>query len=220
VEKADMVTTPKTKFLLWLTALALIMACVPAVAAPPIPTMNPGVIHTFIAQTANAALTQTAAMLPSATPTPFVTPTRNTATPTPTVTPTRVFLFLTPTVFSLATVTLASSSDNLACQVVRVMPPNGSNFDPRQDFDVVWTVKNIGQRKWDRGEVDYVYSSGDKFHIVSGYDLAKNVPVGGTIDLVAEMQAPKGIGSYHTTWILRKGSKTFCPMTLTIAVTE
>ena len=68
--------------------------------------------------------------------------------------------------------------------------------------------------------MDYVYSSGDKFHVISGYDLAKHVPVGGTIDLIANMRAPKGMGTYHTTWTLRRGSRTFCPLTLTIVVRE
>ncbi len=213
-----MATRQKTKFLIWVTALALVMACVPSLTTQSIPTLDPGLVNTFIAQTANAALTQTAAALPSATATPLVTPTRNTETPSPTATATVVFLFFTPTSPVLATLTSGSSSENYACQVMRVTPPNGSTFDPRQDFDVVWTVKNIGQHKWERSEVDYAYFSGDKIHIISSYDLEENVGVGKTIDLTVQMQAPKSPGSHLTTWTLRRGNKTFCPLNLTIVV--
>jgi hypothetical protein len=84
VEEADMAATQKTKLLIWVTTLALVMACVPAFTIPATPAINPDVINTFIAQTARAASTQTAAGLPSATTTPVITPTRSTETPTPT----------------------------------------------------------------------------------------------------------------------------------------
>jgi len=97
-------------------------------------------------------------------------------------------------------------------------PANGNTFNPRDDFNEVWTVKNIGQKKWDRTSVDFIYSSGDKIHKISGYDLTSNVAVGESIDLGVDMQAPKNSGTYTTTWTLRVGNKTFCPLTLTIVV--
>lgn len=215
-----MATTQKTKVMLWSTALALVMACVPSLTTQPVPTVDPGAINTFIAQTANAALTQTAAVLPSATLTPFLTPTRSTDTPTPTVTSTVIFIFPTPTPIILPTGTSVSSSDNYACQLVRVSPPNGTTFSPRDDFDIFWTVKNIGKRRWDRTDIDYLYSGGAKIHKISGYDLPKNVPVGGTIDLGVDVQAPKDPGTYSTTWIMSTGNRNFCPLDFTIVVQE
>jgi len=111
-----------------------------------------------------------------------------------------------------------SSSDNYACQITRVSPPNGSSFDPRDDFDAFWTVKNIGKKNWDRSSVDYIYSSGAKIHKVSGYDLDKSVKVGNSLDLGVDMQAPKASGTYSTTWTMRVGNVTFCPLKLTIIV--
>ncbi len=61
--------TRKTILLICVMALALIMACIPSLTTQPISTIDPGVINTLIVQTADAALTQTAAALPSATPT-------------------------------------------------------------------------------------------------------------------------------------------------------
>jgi hypothetical protein len=99
-----------------------------------------------------------------------------------------------------------------------VSPPNGSSFEPRDDFDVFWTVRNIGQRNWDRTAVDYLYSTGDKIHKVSGYDLSENVRVGNSLELGVDMQAPKDPGTYTTIWTLRVGERVFCPMRFTIVV--
>jgi len=219
-----MATTRKTKLLIWVTTLALIMACVPSIATPAVPTVDPGAVNTFIAQTVNAAVTQTAAAMPSSTLTPTVTPTHNTETPSPTATATVIFILSSPTPRVIPTFTNVSlggsgtSSDNYACQVTRVSPPNGSSFGPRDDFDVFWTVRNIGQRNWDRTDVDYIYSDGAKIHKVSGYDLDENVKVGNSLELGVDMQAPKDSGTYSTTWTMRVGNNTFCPLRFTIVV--
>ena len=220
-----MTTTQKTKLLIWITALALVMACaLPSLGTPAVPTFDPNIVNTFIAQTANAAATQTAAVLPSSTPTPTLTPTRNTETPSPTATATVIFVLSSPTPLVIPTFTNVSlggsgtSSDNYACKVTRVTPPNGTSFNPREDFDVFWTVQNIGRRNWDRTSVDYIYSSGAKIYKISGYDLPENVKVGNSTNLGVDMRAPKSSGTYQTTWIMRVGNKTFCPLTFTMIV--
>jgi len=214
-----MTATRKTKLLVWFTALALIMACAPSLVTPSVPTMDPGAVGTFIAQTVAAAATQTAASIPTFTPSPTVTPTVVTETPLPTATSTIIFILSTPTPLVLPSSTSAStSSENYSCQITRVSPANGTTFDPRDSFDAFWTVRNNGQKNWDRNSVDYVYSSGDKIHTISGYDLSENVRTGNSIDLGVDMQAPKNSGNYSTTWTMRAGSKTFCTLTLSIRV--
>lgn len=216
-----MTATRKSKLLIWLTALALIMACGPSLATPSVPTVNPGAVGTFIAQTVNAASTQTAASIPTFTPSPTVTPTLNTETPSPTPTATVIFILSSPTPLVIPTLTSSgggTSSENFSCQVTRVSPANGTRFNPRDDFDAIWTVRNNGQRNWDRNSIDYVYSSGAKIHKVSGYDLPENVRVGNSVDLGVDMQAPKDAGTYSTTWVIRRGNNNFCTLTLTIVV--
>ena len=217
-----MTATLKTKLLVWVVALALIMACVvPALGTPSVPTVDPGAVNTFIAQTVVAASTRTAAAIPTLTPTATLTPTQNTETPEPSATSTVIFILSSPTPLVIPTFTQSgggSSSDNFACRITRVSPANGTRFNPRDDFDAFWTVTNIGQKNWDRNSIDYVFSSGDKLHKVSGYDLSKNVKVGDSLDLGVDMQAPKNSGTYTTTWTMRNGGKTFCTMTLTINV--
>src|SRR6185436_4812655 len=133
-----MTATRKTKLLIWVVALVLIMACVvPTVAQPSVPTVDPGAVNTFIAQTVIAAGTRTAAALPSLTPTPTLTPTQNTETPSPTFTATIIFRLSTPTPLVIPTFTGVSSSGggdsssaNYACKVTKVSPANGSVFKP------------------------------------------------------------------------------------------
>ena len=220
-----MARTHKTKLVIWIAVLAVVTACVPMIATPAVPTVDANAVNTFIAQTVNAASTQTAAAMPSFTPTPSITPTQNTPTPSPTITPTVIFVLPTLTPIVIPTFTLVpslggggTSSDNYACRVSRVSPANGSVFDPRDDFDVVWTVTNIGQRNWDRSDLDYIYSGGAKIHEVSGYDLPENVRVGNTVQLGVDVQAPKDPGTYSTVWTLRRGNNEFCPLRFTIVV--
>ena len=217
--------TYKSKLIIWLVVIGMVLACVPSLATP-LPPVDPGVINTFIAQTVNAASSQTAAAMPTSTHTATYTPTpRNTDTPTPTSTSTVIFILSTPTPLVIPTFTVVSSgggggssSDNYACQVVSVTPANGTTFGSRADFDAVWRVKNIGQKVWDRSSVDYRYSSGDKIHKVEIYDLSANVPKNGTTDVIVDMVAPKNAGNYSTTWTLNVGNKAFCNMTLRIVV--
>jgi hypothetical protein len=218
-----MAATRKTKLFVWVTALALIMACAPALATPSVPTVDPGAVGTFIAQTVNAASTQTAASIPTLTPTPTATPTQNTETPSPTPTATVIFILPSSTPIVIPTLTSSgsgggTSNENFSCQVTRVSPANGTRFGPRDDFDAIWTVRNNGQRNWDRNSIDILYSSGDRIHKVSGYDLDENVRVGNSTDVGVDMQAPKDPGTYNTTWVMRRGNNTFCTMTLTIVV--
>ena len=222
-----MARTGKSKLLICMAALTLVMACVPTIATPAVPTVDAQAVNTFIAGTVNAAASQTAAAMPSSTWTPSITPTRNTETPSPT--PTATVIFLLPSFTPVVTTTFTparlpsiggggTSADNFACQVSRVSPPNGSVFGPREDFDLYWTVRNIGRKNWDRSDVDYIYSSGDKLHKISGYDLDEKVLVGNTINLGVDMQAPKDPGTYTTTWTMRVGNNEFCPLRYTITV--
>ncbi|HEX6270487.1 MAG TPA: NBR1-Ig-like domain-containing protein [Anaerolineales bacterium] len=221
----------KPKFLIWFTALALILACVPSFTAPSVSTPVPGAVNTFIAQTANAAFTATAGALPTSTPTATVTSTpRNTDTPTPTETATVIFLL--PTLTPIPTFTRVSipggggggsggggtSSDSFACRIESQTPANGTSFEPRADFDAVWRVRNIGRRTWERTSVDYVHLSGDDLHRVEGYDLDTNVAPGATTNITVDMRSPRNPGTYTTRWTLRVGSDNFCTMELRIVV--
>jgi len=211
--------TSRTKYVMWFAVLILIMACVPTIAAPAsAPTTDPNAIDTFIAQTANVAASQTAAMLPTSTATATFTSTpRNTDTPEPTATPTVLFLFYTSTPVVLPGTSVVSSK-RYACDVQSVTPANGATFGNRVSFDAAWKVKNIGTSDWDNKSVDYVYLSGDKFHKVAAYDLGTTMVSGEIRTLAVAMQAPKNPGTYTTNWTLRINGVNFCTLSLTIVV--
>jgi hypothetical protein len=221
-------STRKAKLLYLFTTIAFILACAPALALTPYPTTDPNEINTIIVSTANAASSQTAAAMPTATFTPSITPTRPTDTPSPTATSTVIFVLFTPTQIVVPTFTLissggsgsssGSSSDPYACQILSVNPSNGTTMKQDTDFDATWKVKNTGTKTWDQNSVDFVYDSGTDMGKRDGYDLNSSVKSGQEISLVADMIAPTKNGNYTTTWTLRVGSNEFCKMSLTINV--
>jgi hypothetical protein len=216
-------TIRKTKFVFWFMALATLVACGPRGAAPIIPTMDPNAIGTLIVQTANVALTRTAAAVPTSTPTITLTPTpRFTNTPEPTATATIIFIFSSPTsrVPAIqATSTLAETSNQaFSCQVMSVTPANGTSFASRKDFDATWRVRNNGQRNWNKDNVDLLYLDGTRMHKVELYDLQETIRRGEIVDLTVDMVAPKNSNTYMTRWTLRAGNETFCTLSLTIVV--
>jgi hypothetical protein len=209
--------------LIFVIALALMLACVVPGAAAPVPTLQPGAVNTFIVQTANAAATRTAQALPSNTPTSTFTPTpRNTETPSPTST--RPFVFVLPgSTSSLSAPTLAgisngTSNSKYGCSIFSTEPENNTVFAPRTDFIATWGVKNIGKETWYRATMDYVYVSGDKLHEVSSYNIPKGVEPGKNIFLPVEMETFKNPGTYTTKWALVVDNIYFCNLTLTIIV--
>jgi len=214
----------KSKLLMWFFALTIVMACVPTLgpAQPAVaPTLDPITINQIIAQTANAASTQTARAVPTSTPTETSTPTATgTKTPTPTITETFIFIYNTPTPFviQLATPTFKSTSNkDYACEIID-SPKNNEVYDPRVEFKVKWRVRNVGRKAWERAEIDFAYVGGDKFHRVDGYDLSRTTFIGEVADLFVDMRAPKDPGTYTTRWSLFHGTEEFCKLRLTIIV--
>lgn len=205
----------------WLVLVVVIIyACAPlfAPAANIAPTLSPAELEVVIAQTAAFAATQTA-LNSSPTPTTTLTPLpTKTPTVTPTDTPTFVFLLSSPTSINPTLAPNRDGSGNYACEIISQNPANKTTFHPRDKFDAVWRVKNVGKAVWDSNNDDYRYSEGDKFHDIAVYDLPKTVAPDDEIDIVVDMTAPKNPGNYTTTWRISAGKTEFCRMTLTIVV--
>ena len=111
-----------------------------------------------------------------------------------------------------------ATSVPLACQQVKQSPDDGKTFKPDDNFDAVWTVKNVGSAVWADTDVDYRYKSGDKFHKTEIYDLPETTKPGESVELLVEMNAPDKEGEYKTTWALQRGSNVICTLTLEINV--
>jgi len=130
---------------IWLVVSLYLLACaLPLMTTPTVPTQMP--VGTVIAQTADAAQTQTAIYLPTITLTPTPTPT-STPTKTPTSSPTLVPLIIlpflwtaTPTVtFSLTQAGTASSEEN---------GTDGGQEDDEDDEDEKSDYSSVVDKEW------------------------------------------------------------------------
>lgn len=226
-------------YFLVLTAIsAVLISCDFSTLVMPqqVPTAAPGAVDTIVVQTAAAASTQTAALIPP-TMTPSFTPLPTwTASITPSPTVTFVFKLSTPTKIP-PTRTLAptkkssggggggsggggggGSGKNYDCNLTAQTPVNGSHFNPGDHFTVNWTVENAGSTKWVNTTVDLVFVGGTNLSSAGRYDLTTSVDSGGSTVLSINMVAPGGSGSYLSNWELQAGSNEFCGLGLNIVV--
>lgn len=238
------------KFFTLAVLLLVMLACVlpgaPAVA--PLPTFDPNILGTTIAQTAAVAQTQTALKIPTATLTP-----RPTHTPsiTPTFTPT--FIFSLPTLTPIPTYTIpptvgtiqtpggkASGGDEdeedepkkkdedprklsgkeWSCVWYGLSPPRHTVFKPQTHFTVQWTLFNSGSKLWPYQGVDFVYTGGFRHENTRIQDFFRSVPSGGEIKVTASFIAPKRAGDYSTFFALTVGKRKFCPVAYYFTVEE
>jgi hypothetical protein len=116
----------------------------------------------------------------------------------PTFTPTATFtLTFTPTVPMTATPTRTHDQAMWLSQ----KPVDGVTFNPGQEFDMVWTIKNIGTNTWDKS-YGYRFKSGTNPSDRDDYHLKTTVGVDTPVDLIVDMNAPREPGSYRTVWEL------------------
>jgi hypothetical protein len=222
---------------LWLIVIVVILGCgAPALVTPPPSVSGPGSVETIIVQTAEAAQTQTALVLPpSATPSLVPSPTR---TPTLTPTPTATILFLFPTNTNVPTATSALASgggsdtgggtgggstggggfikptatpQEWTCRVLSKSPANNTVFTAGTSFKATWTVQNTGTKTWPKQGVDVVYQSGARLNAGKPYyDIPAGVGPGGTVTISVTMELPKRPKEYSTRWSLMVGKTHFC----------
>ncbi|PKO06637.1 MAG: hypothetical protein CVU41_05930 [Chloroflexi bacterium HGW-Chloroflexi-3] len=88
-----------------------------------------------------------------------------------------------------------------------------------EDFDAVWTVKNISGKTWETGTLDYKYIRGTELHkYESLYDFNETVKSGDSVKIRVDMLAPHQTGTYTTNWALVQGSNIICNLPITIIV--
>jgi hypothetical protein len=211
----------RRKILQGLLALTLVLiSCdVSSLVAPgpAIPTPPPGLVNTIVADTAQAAASQTATLLP-----PTLTPTWTpppTKTPSETPSPSPTFLFLLTTLTGVPnTQEPGSSPKDFSCTLTGQTPEDEATMAKNQPFSVTWTVQNTGVGVWDSRSVDFNYSSGTRLTSLKSVDLPKSVFPGESIDLKLSMEAPGSADTYRTVWTLESGKATFCRLDLTIIV--
>jgi len=198
--------------------LLLVMLAVPIAilgcgsAAPGTPTIDPGLIYTAAAQTADARLTQIFLSTPSATPVP-PTPTANfvqtmaaqtaaalasqAATQTPTSQTTQVLTQVPP----------GTSGDKVTF-VADVTIPDGTVLSPGAAFTKTWKLQNTGTTTWTTSySLEFV--SGQDMGTVKSVPISTSVAPGAQIDVSVDMLAPDTNGNYQSWWKMKNASGQF-----------
>ncbi|MGD8457411.1 MAG: NBR1-Ig-like domain-containing protein [Anaerolineales bacterium] len=75
----------------------------------------------------------------------------------------------------------------------------GEVFEPGEDFEVIWTLKNTGTCPWDNGYT-LTHFSGETLSASSPHSLGTPVPPGGTVTVTLSMTAPSTEASYVSMW--------------------
>ena len=182
---------------LWviLTAMSLFLtACKPSQKSSQANQVDPQAVYTAAAETANAKMTELAAITPSPVPSSTSTGT-STATLVPTVT----------SALPTATLTQPPLVGNLADRaefVTDVTVPDFTVFAPSQPFIKTWRIKNIGTSTW-TPVYSLIFYSGSQMSGPSSVSLTKEVKPGETVDLSVNLVSSANQGQYTGYWILR-----------------
>ena len=108
-----------------------------------------------------------------------------------------------------ATNTPQPTSTPLPCDratfVTDVTVPDGTEFNPGDDFTKTWRIKNNGSCTWNTSYA-IVFSSGEKMQAPDSIPLSRYVGPGETIDISVPMEAPDPPGEHRGDWKLRNAS--------------
>jgi hypothetical protein len=116
---------------------------------------------------------------------------------------------------------VASGTSDYGCTLISQTPKDYTKMGSRQYFDASWVVQNTGSRIWYESAIVFKYIGGTKMQTHgSVFGLPGDIGRGKKANLTVDMTAPKAKGGYSTLWGLFSGSKAFCRVTLTIAVTH
>jgi hypothetical protein len=194
------------------------------------PTEDLDRLRTEVAQTVMARITYEAAQTLAAEPTATfetLTPTSEELQGTRTLTPTLPIITYTPTpitptatptetvkvVYPTWTPTYYPDRVELASQI----PADGTYFAPGEDFDLVFQIKNTGDRTWSTSFY-LKFLSGVPGQNQSGQNvtlvyLPRSVAPGDTVGVIIDMVAPLTPGSYTSNWafVNDDGTTVFSP---------
>jgi hypothetical protein len=189
-----------TKLVLMIAAVSLLLAaCRPAATVVPTETqVDPNLVYTAAAETAQVRLTENAAVtptLPPATLTPEPSPTMA-ATSTPEQVATTVEATPPPTSAAQPT-----GGDN-AVYVQDVTIPDGTVLGAGESFVKTWKIMNSGTTTWTTA-YSLVHISDNLMGAENSVPLTVEVPPNQNVDISVNMVAPSANGSYRGFWRMR-----------------
>ena len=157
------------------------------------------VASTSAAQTVEALLSATPAIIINNTPTFTVAPPVTTATLTPIPLP----------VLTNTPIVTATSNCNVAEFVADVTIPDGTVVTPNQAFVKKWRIKNIGSCTWTGFSM--VFDSGDSMGGPASKPISTVAP-GQEIDLEVNLTAPATLGQYKGYWRIVTNGNVLVPV--------
>ena len=161
------------------------------------PTLQPEMVLTAAAETANALLTAQAQPTATQTLEPSNTPASPaaTASPTPPLTP---IIGFTPT----TSPTPAPPGADRAEYNWDVTVPDGTDFKSGDSFTKTWRLRNAGTSTW---STDYslAFIGGAQMSGPAAVPLPNSVPPGQTVDISVDLVAPQENGTYRGFWEMR-----------------
>lgn len=202
------------------TLLVILTSCTTPTMVVPLPTTDLGAVRTEAAQTVVVKITLEAALNPSATPEVSQEKVEEqsaevmqaAATATPTETPTAA-----PTATQVPTSTRQAPPNNAiyptrtprtipdAAALMDSSPYDGTVYNPGNQFDAVWKVKNVGTSTWTSNY--YIrYARGANMSEAPRYYLSGDVKPGETVELVADLVAPDEKGIHVGYWEFVNGN--------------
>jgi hypothetical protein len=185
--------------LIWipLGLLALFLgACRSTQQPSPTATLDAQAVYTAAAQTADAKLTEIAAVTPTAPP---ATNTPVPETPTPEAVTPSATAVLTPTA------TLPAAAADKAQFVTDVTIPDGTEVEPNDTFLKTWQLKNVGNTTWTTN-YSLVFVSGAQMGGPATTKLPYDVAPNQSIDLSVNLTAPADPGTHLGYWILQNAN--------------
>ena len=198
-------------FMLGAASLILSACRSAAPAEPTITQIDPNMIYTAAAETAQARLTENAAITPTL-PTPTFTP-----EPSATLSPTLQTTELTPEATLAPTAAAMPSAADNAVYVSDVTIPDGTVLAPGASFVKTWKILNSGSTTW-KTSYALVHVSDRLLDADSPVALTVEVPAGQTVDISVEMVAPSANGTYRSYWRMRNAQGQFFGDTIYVEI--
>ena len=110
------------------------------------------------------------------------------------------------------------------CKILSTQPEELDIYRPKEEFQGIWRLLNVGEAAWQTDNIAYFYISGTKFQTRKYKEdfIPYVVNVDDQLNLHVPMRAPAEPGVYFTIWGLRiKNLKQFfCTFSISIRVIE
>ena len=192
-----------TTFLVLFFSLILVGCHLPGNATP---TSQVDLLNTAAAQTIQAQQTfiaqtnQAVIPLSTSTPTPILEPTSEPGEPTATLESTST---TEPTASWTVTPTSTKVVECYRAEFVSETIPDGTDFDPGEEFTKTWTLKNSGSCDW-TDEFDVVFSEGIAMDAPAAAELtSETIEPGESVTISLDLKAPVAAGTHRGDFKLR-----------------